>query len=124
MKKFIIAGFIAILLLAIPKDATAVTYEKIPYGLMRCSAYCPCCDCSEGYNYTTCTGTRAEEGWTIAVDPDVISLGSKVMIDGKIYIAEDCGGLIKGDKIDIFFEDHEDVDEFGVQDCEVYVLRE
>ena len=124
MKKIIIAGFIAILLLAIPKDATAVTYEKIPYGLMRCSAYCPCCDCSEGYNYSTCTGTRAEEGRTIAVDPDVISLGSKVMIDGKIYIAEDCGGLIKGDKIDIFFVNHEDVDEFGVQDCEVYVLRE
>ena len=124
MKKFIIAGFIAILLLAIPKDATAVTYEKIPYGLMRCTAYCPCCDCSEGYNYNTYTGTRAEEGRTIAVDPDVINFGSKVMIDGHIYTAEDCGGAVSGDHIDIFMEDHDDVDEFGVQYKEVWVIRE
>lgn len=124
MKKFIIAGFIAILLLAIPKDATAVTYEKIPMGEFKLTAYCPCCDCSEGYNYNTYTGTRAEEGRTIAVDPDVINFGSKVMIDGHIYAAEDCGGAVSGDHIDIFMEDHDDVDEFGVQYKEVGVIRE
>lgn len=124
MKKFIIAGFIAILLLAIPKDATAVTYEKIPMGEFKLTAYCPCCDCSEGYNYNTYTGTRAEEGRTIAVDPDVINFGSKVMIDGHIYTAEDCGGAVSGDHIDIFMEDHDDVDEFGVQYKEVWVIRE
>ena len=124
MKKFIIAGFIAILLLAIPKDATAVTYEKIPMGEFKLTAYCPCCDCSEGYNYNTYTGTRAEEGRTIAVDPDIINFGSKVMIDGHIYTAEDCGGAVSGDHIDIFMEDHDDVDEFGVQYKEVWVIRE
>lgn len=124
MKKIIIAGFIAILLLAIPKDATAVTYEKIPMGEFKLTAYCPCCDCSEGYNYNTYTGTRAEEGRTIAVDPDVINFGSKVMIDGHIYTAEDCGEAVSGDHIDIFMEDHDDVDEFGVQYKEVWVIRE
>ena len=124
MKKFIIAGFIAILLLAIPKDATAVTYEKIPMGEFKLTAYCPCCDCSEGYNYNTYTGTRAEEGRTIAVDPDIINFGSKVMIDGHIYTAEDCGGAVSGDHIDIFMEDHDEVDEFGVQYKEVWVIRE
>ena len=124
MKKFIIAGFIAILLLAIPKDATAVTYEKIPMGEFKLTAYCPCCDCSEGYNYNTYTGARAEEGRTIAVDPDIINFGSKVMIDGHIYTAEDCGGAVSGDHIDIFMEDHDDVDEFGVQYKEVWVIRE
>jgi len=124
MKKFIIAGFLAILLLAIPKDATAVTYEKIPMGEFKLTAYCPCCDCSEGYNYNTYTGTRAEEGRTIAVDPDIINFGSKVMIDGHIYTAEDCGGAVSGDHIDIFMEDHDDVDEFGVQYKEVWVIRE
>lgn len=124
MKKYIIAGFIAILLLAIPKDATAVTYEKIPMGEFKLTAYCPCCDCSEGYNYNTYTGIRAEEGRTIAVDPDIINFGSKVMIDGHIYTAEDCGGAVSGDHIDIFMEDHDDVDEFGVQYKEVWVIRE
>jgi len=124
MKKFIIAGFMAILLLTIPKDATAVTYEKIPMGEFKLTAYCPCCDCSEGYNYNTYTGTRAEEGRTIAVDPDIINFGSKVMIDGHIYTAEDCGGAVSGDHIDIFMEDHDYVDEFGVQYKEVWVIRE
>ena len=124
MKKFIIAGFIAILLLAIPKDATAVTYEKIPMGEFKLTAYCPCCDCSEGYNRETATQTIAEENRTIAVDPDVINFGSKVMIDGHIYTAEDCGGAVSGDHIDIFMEDHDDVDEFGVQYKEVWVIRE
>ena len=124
MKKFIIAGFMAILLLTIPKDATAVTYEKIPMGEFKLTAYCPCCDCSEGYNRETATQTIAEENRTIAVDPDVINFGSKVMIDGHIYTAEDCGGAVSGDHIDIFMEDHDDVDEFGVQYKEVWVIRE
>lgn len=52
----------------------------------------------------TSTGVIAEEGKTIAVDPTVIPYGSKVLINGNEYVAEDCGGAIKGNKIDIFVE--------------------
>lgn len=86
----------------------------------------------------TCTGTRATVGRTVAVDPDVIPLGSRVSIrfpaeysqlDG-IYIAEDTGRLIKGDSIDIFFgEDkagsrkvYESAMQFGVRYVDVKVL--
>lgn len=89
------------------------------------------------YGITT-SGARAVVGRTVAVDPTVIPLGSKVFIsfpveysdlDG-IYIAEDTGRLIKGDSIDIFFgEDpegkrdiYESAMKFGVRYVNVRVL--
>ena len=51
----------------------------------------------------TSTGTKPKWG-TIAVDPSVIPYGTKVYIPqfGQTFIAEDCGGAIKGNKIDIY----------------------
>lgn len=45
---------------------------------------------------------RAIEGHTIAVDPSVIPLGSEVLINGHEYVAEDIGGAVKGNVIDIY----------------------
>jgi 3D (Asp-Asp-Asp) domain-containing protein len=84
------------------------------------TAYCPCYECSEGYGNKTATGTIATEGRTIAVDPKVIPYGTKVIINGNTYIAEDCGGLIKGNRIDVYFDSHDKVDNFGVQNVEIY----
>lgn len=49
----------------------------------------------------TATGTYATPGRTIATDKKTIPMGSTVIIDGHSYIAEDTGGAIKGNKIDI-----------------------
>lgn len=87
----------------------------------------------------TSSGTRAKVGRTVAVDPAVIPLGSRVRItfpqeygylDG-IYIAEDTGRLIKGNRVDVFFgEDkvgsktvNKLAMDFGVQNVEVEVLE-
>lgn len=56
------------------------------------------------YGRLTSTGNIAKEGKTIAVDPTVIPYGSIIKINGNEYVAEDCGGAIKGNKIDIFVE--------------------
>ena len=56
------------------------------------------------YGKLTSTGSIAQEGKTIAVDPTVIPYGSTIKINGNEYLAEDCGGAIKGSKIDIFVE--------------------
>lgn len=87
-----------------------LSYRKIE---VEATAYCPCEKCCGKTNGITATGTKATAGRTIAVDPKQIPYGTEVVIDGHTYVAEDCGGAIKGDHIDIFFDRHEDALAFG-----------
>ena len=82
--------------------------EKEYLGEFLLTAYCGCEECSENWGKLTATGTIAEQGKTIAVDPNVIPYGSIVEIDGHRYIAEDCGGAINDKHIDVYMENHED----------------
>jgi 3D (Asp-Asp-Asp) domain-containing protein len=72
----------------------------------------------------TYSGSKAEEGRTIAVDPSVIPLGTLVYIDGVgVRKAEDTGSAVRGAKIDIFMEDVGQALNFGVKrNVKVYVL--
>ena len=93
-------------------------------GKFKITAYCPCSKCcGQWADGITSTGVTASEGRTIAVDPKVIPYGSKVMIAGNEYIAEDCGGAIKENRIDIYFESHDDALEYGVQTHDVYIIN-
>lgn len=95
--------------------------KRIPMGEFKITYYCGCYSCSEGYGTMTSTGVRAVEGRTIAVDPTVIPYGAKVYINNHEYIAEDCGGAIKGNDIDIYLEDHDRVYEGGVDYYDVEI---
>ena len=86
------------------------------------SAYCPCIKCCGKDDGITATGTKATAGRTIAVDPRVIPYGSKVIINGVTYIAEDCGGAIKSNKIDIFFNTHYEALQWGIRTVEAEVI--
>ena len=86
------------------------------------TAYCPCEKCCGKSDGITATGVKAKAGRTIAVDPKVIPYGSEVIIDGRTYIAEDCGGAIDGSRVDIFFDDHTSALEFGVKKLRAYVV--
>ena len=97
--------------------------KLIPMGEFKLTAFCPCCDCSDGFNYQTATGVTAKSGRTIAVDPDVIPYGSQVLIGDHVYIAEDCGAKVNGDHIDIYFDNHESVDAFGVKHCDIWIIE-
>ena len=77
---------------------------------------------------TTATGTQARVG-AIAVDPTVIPYGTRMFIvtnDGEyvygVATAEDCGGGIKGNHVDLFFNTVEECYQFGVRDCIIYFL--
>ena len=61
---------------------------------------------------------------TIAVDPTQIPYGSKVVINGQVYVAEDCGGGIKHNCIDIYVETHEECNARGLYYTDVYLLQE
>ena len=69
----------------------------------------------------TKSGTVPRLNYTVAVDPDVIPLGSIIVIDGVDYVAEDTGGLVKGRIVDIFVEDTETAIQFGRQVKEVLI---
>lgn len=57
----------------------------------------------DSYGSATSTGVTAQEGRTVAVDPNIIPYGSEILIDGHVYVAEDTGSALIGNKIiDIF----------------------
>lgn len=95
---------------------------KEPIEMFEVTAYCACTKCC-GPNAIgrTKTGTIPKANQTIAVDPREIPLGSTVLINGKQYIAEDIGGAIKGKRIDIYFDTHQEALNWGRQTCEVQV---
>ena len=92
-------------------------------GQFKLTAYCPCYQCSEGWGRMTSSGNLAQERHTIATDPSVIPEGTKVEINGIVYTAEDIGGGVRGNHIDIFYESHEECLQFGVRYAEVYKVN-
>ena len=97
--------------------------EKTPVIIIvNASAYCPCYRCCGKCDGITATGTKATAGRTIAVDPKVIPYGTEVIINGNTYVAEDCGGAIKGNRIDVYFDTHAEALQFGRQILTVQYL--
>lgn len=93
-------------------EAPAAEFREIT---VTATAYCPCKKCCGKADGITATGTPATAGRTIAVDPSIIPYGTEVIINGNTYIAEDCGGAVKGNAIDIFFNTHEEALQYGRQ---------
>lgn len=90
----------------------------------KATAYCRI---EEGGEITS-TGTPTRVG-AIAVDPRVIPYGTRMFIATKdgayvygVATAEDCGGSIKGERLDLFYETMDECVIFGVRDCDVYFL--
>lgn len=115
-----------------PKANTS-GYESL--GTFTLTAYCPCVMCCgewsaehpshSGTDYVqkTTSGTIPTAGRTIGVDPRIIPLGTTVVINGHEYIAEDCGGAIKGQRIDVFCSNHAEALAFGRQTAEVFIKK-
>jgi len=110
---------------------TATKAEAVPeerwesLGVFKTTGFCNCKKCCGKWaGGKTKSGVYPEEGITIAVDPKVIPLGSKVMIDGiGVRVAQDTGKHIKGKCIDVYYVDHETAWNHGVQYHEVFVLK-
>lgn len=84
----------------------------------------------EGCDMITATMTTVRIG-TVAIDPKVIPYGTRMFIvtNDNQYIygiatAEDCGGGIKGDRIDLYFPTKRECFDFGVRQVTVYFLGE
>ncbi|MCI8510706.1 MAG: hypothetical protein HFE83_01755 [Lachnospiraceae bacterium] len=95
----------------------------VSLGSFKMTAYCPCPKCCGRWSRTTSSGRTAVSNHTVAVDPRVIPIGSRIMINGREYVAEDTGGSIKGNRIDIFFDTHSEARQYGVQRAEVFLIQ-
>ncbi|MED3662449.1 ubiquitin-like domain-containing protein [Ureibacillus sp. FSL K6-8385] len=87
------------------------------------TAYTPSCN---GCSGTSATGINLRGNPNlklIAVDPNVIPLGSKVWVEGYGYaIAGDTGGAIKGNKIDVLVQTKEEANRWGRKTVRIKVL--
>lgn len=98
-----------------------IVTELICLGQFEVTAYCDCGICCGKSDGITATGTKATAGRTLAVDPSEIPYGSVVVIGGHEYIAEDCGGAVRGNVVDIYFDSHDEALRYGRQIHTVYI---
>ena len=105
-----------------PRSAAPAGVEErdiIDIVLFEATGYSHACGNGDG---VTATGTVPRPG-VISVDPKVIPLGTLLYVEGYGYgRAEDTGGVIKGDKLDLFFETEEEAIRWGRQLVRVEVI--
>lgn len=131
----ILALIVALILSFVTRPSASVPDEPelIELGEFKTTAYCTCVKCcgiwsaehpsrvGTDYVQRTKSGTIPTADRTVSVDPDVIPLGTVLIIDGHKYIAEDTGSAVKGNVIDIYFDSHERAVEYGVQMKTIYI---
>lgn len=105
-------------------DLKSEEYEFIYLGDFKTTYYCDerrshIC----GGNGVTASGKPTQVGKTIAVDPTVIPLGTTVYIEGVGFMeAQDTGGAVIGNHIDILVEDHYTAEQLGTQYNGVWIF--
>lgn len=82
----------------------------------------------DAYFGITTSGTVAKRNTSsyssVAVDPRIIPLGTRLYVEGYGYaVAEDTGGAIKGNRVDLFFDSSSEADNWGVKWINVYVVK-
>lgn len=96
------------------------------------TAYCPCERCCgswalnrpDGIVYTA-SGAEAVQGVTIAADWSIYPPGTVLFVEGLgEMVVQDRGGAIQGQKIDIYFESHDDALQFGRQNVRFYIVND
>lgn len=104
-------------------DKTYTTKQKLN---VVATAYTGSADENGGYENQTSSGKVPKVGTTLATDPKVIPTGSLVYIPALngIFEAQDIGGGIKGNHIDVFMENKSITDKWGRRNVDVYILNE
>lgn len=98
-------------------------YKLQSLGVYKLTAYCGCAKCCGKTDGITASGTHVTAGRTIAA-PKAFVFGTKIMINGHVYTVEDRGGAIQGNRIDIYFDTHEEALKFGVKNMEIFKVIE
>ena len=106
-----------------PVQADEIQQSLTYKGVYKITAYCPCKKCCGKSDGITASGEKAVEGITVAMDKS-IPFGTKIYIDGVgERIVQDRGGAIKGNRIDLYFDSHQEALNFGRQTKQVTILN-
>ena len=120
----------------VPMLETPITEPQetfVSLGEYKLTAYCPCTKCCGKWGenrhkdangniiVVTASGRYAKANWTVAADTSVLPFGTRIYINGYEYEVQDRGGAVKGNRIDIYFDDHQEALNFGVQYAEVMI---
>ncbi len=111
----------------IPNTLITASGERVYYSqVLTCTATAY----TDYSGQPTATGTTPRVG-AIAVDPSVIPYGTKMYIvttDGSVVYgyatAEDCGGAIKGNRVDLYYNTESECIQFGRRSVLVYILED
>ncbi len=78
---------------------------------------------NESGTYPTASGTYPKRG-TIAVDPKVIPMGTLMYVEGYGFgRAEDTGGAIKGNKIDVYMNSNREAYQWGRKQVRIFIIK-
>jgi 3D (Asp-Asp-Asp) domain-containing protein len=109
-----------------PASAPTEPTNSEPAGkeiTVEATAYTAECEGCIGITKTGVDLNANPDAKVIAVDPSVIPLGSKVYVEGYGYAtAEDTGGAIKGNRIDVFVPEQNDALQWGRKDVKVTII--
>lgn len=90
---------------------------------VKATAYTADCEGCSGVTYTGMDLNSNPDAKVIAVDPDVIPLGSKVYVEGYgEAVAADIGSAIKGNRIDVFIPNVDKAKEWGTRTLDITIL--
>ena len=108
--------------LAEEKKAAEAASNGVALGTFKLTFYTGAAD--EGGSVTA-MGTPVTPWYTVAVDPRVIPLGSKLRIEGYngIFVAQDTGSAIRGSILDIAVGSKSEANRLGIQYRKVYLVK-
>ena len=118
------------------EETIVETEPPIEWLEFRVTAYCPCEKCCGKWATLRpkdengqpivygATGIVLQSGVSVAADTSVYPMGTVLEIQGfGKFIVQDRGGSIKGNRIDIYFDNHDEAVDFGVQTIKVRVIK-
>ena len=113
-------------------ETETVSLLYLEWFVVVATAYCPCERCCgswalnrpDGIVYTA-SGAEAVQGVTIAADWSIYPPGTVLFVEGLgEMVVQDRGGAIQGQKIDVYFESHDDALQFGRQNVRFYIVND
>lgn len=118
------------------EETIVETEPPIKWLEFRATAYCPCEKCCGKWATLRpqdengqpivygATGIVLQSGISVAADTSIYPMGTVLEIQGfGKFIVQDRGGSIKGNRIDIYFDNHDEAVDFGVQTVKVRVIK-